>query len=67
VSYGFVMILSCFLGVLQALAGFFVYFVILLQNGFLPPLVFGIQVAWNDRSLNDLEDSYGQQWVSVDL
>lgn len=50
---------------IQALGGFFSYFVILAENGFLPSLLVGIRLKWDDRSVNDLEDSYGQQWVSV--
>ncbi len=52
-------------GMIQALGGFFSYFVILAENGFLPSLLVGIRLRWDDRSVNDLEDSYGQQWVSV--
>lgn len=48
---------------IQALGGFFSYFVILAENGFLPSLLVGIRLNWDDRSNNDLEDSYGQQWV----
>lgn len=48
---------------IQALAGFFAYFVILAENGFLPPRLLGIRVHWDDKNVNDLEDSYGQQWV----
>lgn len=50
---------------IQALAGFFTYFVILAENGFLPSTLLGIRVHWDDKYTNDLEDSYGQQWVSV--
>ena len=50
-------------GMMQAVAGFFTYFVILAENGFLPALLVGIRLHWDDRSNNDLEDSYGQQWV----
>lgn len=49
---------------IQALAGFFTYFVILAENGFKPPDLLGIRVNWENRYINDLEDSYGQQWVS---
>jgi len=49
---------------IQALAGFFTYFVILAENGFLPYTLLGIRVNWDNRYVNDLEDSYGQQWVS---
>lgn len=50
---------------MQATAGFFSYFVILAENGFLPMDLLGIRVLWDDKSVNDLEDSYGQQWVSA--
>ena len=49
---------------MQATAGFFTYFVILAENGFLPMDLLGIRMKWDDKSINDLEDSYGQQWVS---
>lgn len=52
-------------GMIQALAGFFTYFVILAENGFLPSRLLGIRVFWDDKHINDLEDSYGQQWVSI--
>ncbi|XP_074543864.1 sodium/potassium-transporting ATPase subunit alpha-2 [Halichoeres trimaculatus] len=51
------------IGMIQALGGFFTYFVILAENGFLPGFLVGIRINWDDRDLNDLEDSYGQQWT----
>uniref|UniRef100_A0A8C6PIE9 Sodium/potassium-transporting ATPase subunit alpha n=1 Tax=Nothobranchius furzeri TaxID=105023 RepID=A0A8C6PIE9_NOTFU len=51
------------IGMIQALAGFFTYFVILAENGFRPADLVGIRIKWDDREVNDLEDSYGQQWV----
>lgn len=51
-------------GMIQALGGFFTYFVILAENGFLPSRLLGIRLDWDDRTTNDLEDSYGQEWVS---
>lgn len=53
----------CNPGMIQALAGFFTYFVILAENGFLPRNLVGIRIDWDDREVNDLEDSFGQQWV----
>lgn len=50
---------------IQALGGFFAYFVIMAENGFLPSYLVGIRLNWDDRANNDLEDSYGQQWVPV--
>lgn len=55
--------LSVSAGMIQALGGFFAYFVIMAENGFLPSVLVGIRLNWDDRSTNDLEDSYGQQWV----
>ncbi|XP_018410282.1 PREDICTED: sodium/potassium-transporting ATPase subunit alpha-3 isoform X1 [Nanorana parkeri] len=51
------------IGMIQALGGFFAYFVILAENGFLPSHLVGIRLNWDDRTCNDLEDSYGQQWT----
>ncbi|KAM9512246.1 sodium/potassium-transporting ATPase subunit alpha-3-like isoform 1-T1 [Salvelinus alpinus] len=51
------------IGMIQALGGFFSYFVILAENGFLPSILVGIRLNWDDRACNDLEDSYGQQWT----
>ncbi|XP_062848814.1 sodium/potassium-transporting ATPase subunit alpha-3b isoform X2 [Trichomycterus rosablanca] len=51
------------IGMIQALGGFFSYFVILAENGFLPSHLVGIRLLWDNRSVNDLEDSYGQQWT----
>ena len=47
---------------LQALAGFFTYFVIMGQNGFLPQDLFLLRKMWDDSTAL-VEDSYGQEWV----
>lgn len=52
------------IGFIQAAAGFFVYFVIMAENGFLPSRLFGIRKQWDSKAINDLSDSYGQEWVS---
>ena len=51
------------IGMIQAAAGFFVYFVIMAENGFLPAHLFGIRKQWDSKAINDLTDSYGQEWV----
>ncbi|XP_021568356.1 sodium/potassium-transporting ATPase subunit alpha-4 [Carlito syrichta] len=51
------------IGMIQAVAGFFTYFVILAENGFRPVDLLGIRLKWDNRFVNDLEDSYGQQWT----
>ncbi|CAK9303685.1 unnamed protein product [Gordionus sp. m RMFG-2023] len=50
-------------GMIQACAGFFTYFVIMAENGFLPRRLLGIRVAWDSAGVNNLEDSYGQEWT----
>jgi sodium/potassium-transporting ATPase subunit alpha len=52
-------------GMIQAAAGFFVYLVILAENGFLPKDLLGIRQKWESKAINDLEDSYGQEWTYV--
>jgi len=54
------------IGMIQASAGFFVYFVIMCENGFWPSRLFGIRRAWDSHAVNDLEDSYGQEWTYKD-
>lgn len=51
------------IGMMQASAGFFVYCVIMAESGFWPSRLFGIRKQWDSRAINDLEDSYGQEWV----
>merc|ERR1711860_353297 len=54
------------IGMIQASAGFFVYFVIMAENGFLPMDLFGLRKSWDSIAINDLEDSYGQEWTYKD-
>merc|ERR1712088_749258 len=54
------------IGMIQASAGFFVYFVIMAENGFLPGRLLGIRKAWDSQAVNDLEDSFGQEWTYRD-
>merc|ERR1712190_108581 len=54
------------IGMIQASAGFFVYFVIMGENGFLPDKLFGLRRQWDSEAVNDLEDSYGQEWTYAD-
>lgn len=56
-SYGII-------GFLQACCGFYVYVVILSENGFWAYDLLQIREKWESKAVNDLEDSYGQEWVS---
>lgn len=49
---------------MQALGAFLVYFTVYAQEGFLPRRLINLRVEWEKDYVNDLEDSYGQEWVS---
>ncbi|CAE1329103.1 ATP1A [Acanthosepion pharaonis] len=51
------------IGMIQASAGFFTYFVIMAENGFWISRLLGIRKNWDSMGVNDLEDSYGQEWT----
>jgi sodium/potassium-transporting ATPase subunit alpha len=51
------------IGMIQACAGFYIYFVIMAENGFWPSRLLGIRREWDSKAVNDLEDSYGQEWT----
>ena len=54
------------IGMIQASSGFFVYCVIMAENGFLPSRILGIRKQWDSPAINDLEDSYHQEWTYKD-
>ncbi|VDM39581.1 unnamed protein product [Toxocara canis] len=51
------------IGMIQASSGFFAYVYIMAENGFLPWDLLGVRSRWDSRAVNDLQDSYGQQWT----
>merc|ERR1711936_935087 len=51
------------IGMIQASAGFFVYLVILGENGFRPGYLIGLRSDWDNKDVNDLKDSYGSEWT----
>ncbi|XP_015907347.1 sodium/potassium-transporting ATPase subunit alpha-B isoform X1 [Parasteatoda tepidariorum] len=54
------------IGMIQGAAGFFAYFVIMGENGFLPGRLLGIRKEWDSKAVNDLTDSYNQEWTYFD-
>lgn len=50
------------IGMIQAFGGFFTYFVVMGQHGFNPSFLIGLRRPWDSKAINDLEDSYGQEW-----
>jgi len=51
------------IGMIQAVSGFFTYFVIMGENGFRPAYLIGLRAEWDNRRINDLQDAYGSQWT----
>lgn len=51
------------IGMIQASGGFFVYFVIMAENGFWPIRLLGLRREWDSEAINDVADSYGQEWT----
>jgi sodium/potassium-transporting ATPase subunit alpha len=59
--------LSCGqMGLIQAAAGLFTYFVVMAENGFWPSRLLYIRQLWDSRAINDLRDSYDQEWTFDD-
>jgi len=54
------------IGMIQAFAGFFTYVIIMAEHGFLPQKLIGLRKSWDSVSINDLEDSFGQEWTYQD-
>ncbi|KAE8594628.1 hypothetical protein XENTR_v10019723 [Xenopus tropicalis] len=50
-------------GIIQSFAGFVDYFTVMAQEGWFPAYVLGLRSHWENQHLQDLEDSYGQQWT----
>ncbi|TGZ51081.1 sodium/potassium-transporting ATPase subunit alpha [Temnothorax longispinosus] len=51
------------IGMTQSLAGFYTYFMVLMMNGFMPDRLLGLRIEWENPSINDLQDSWGQTWT----
>ena len=47
-------------------AGFFSYFVVMGEMGFFPMKLIGLRRSWDAVSINDLSDSYNQEWTYSD-
>lgn len=50
------------IGMTQSFAGFYTYFMVLMMNGFMPKDLIGLRRDWENPSINDLQDSWGQTW-----
>jgi sodium/potassium-transporting ATPase subunit alpha len=52
------------IGMIQVAVGFVTYFMIMAKNGFLPYLV-DLRKSWESKDANNLQNSYGQEWVRI--
>jgi len=53
------------IGMVESVAGMFAYLVVYGQVGFLPDMLLGLSPEWDNPAINDLTDSYGQEWVTI--
>ncbi|OCT73467.1 potassium-transporting ATPase alpha chain 1 [Xenopus laevis] len=51
------------IGIIQSFAGFVDYFTVMAQEGWFPAYVLGLRSHWENQHLQDLQDSYGQEWT----
>jgi len=51
------------MAMIEASGAFFAYFVVMAENGWWPSRLLGIRRAWESSVVNDLYDSYGQEWT----
>ncbi|XP_022208920.1 sodium/potassium-transporting ATPase subunit alpha [Drosophila obscura] len=51
------------IGVIQTVACFFTFFAIMAEHGFPPSSLIGIRERWDSKDVDDLADSYGQEWT----
>lgn len=50
------------IGMIQAAAGFFCYFVVMSDSGFWPSKLVGLGAEWDNKGNHGLNDSYGNEW-----
>uniref|UniRef100_A0A914YAW6 Cation-transporting P-type ATPase C-terminal domain-containing protein n=1 Tax=Panagrolaimus superbus TaxID=310955 RepID=A0A914YAW6_9BILA len=50
------------IGMIQTLAGFLTWTAVMAQNGFCLDRLFNIRTHWDNKAVENLEDSYGQEW-----
>jgi len=51
------------IGVMESVGSFFAWFVCMSQSGFNPTTLLNLRPSWESKAINDLEDSYGQEWT----
>lgn len=54
------------MGMIESLAGFFVYFSVMAEFGFTPKELIGVRQRWENPAVNDIHDRFGQEWSYQD-
>uniref|UniRef100_A0A7E4ZUQ9 Sodium/potassium-transporting ATPase subunit alpha n=1 Tax=Panagrellus redivivus TaxID=6233 RepID=A0A7E4ZUQ9_PANRE len=50
------------IGFIQGMAGFMTYAAVMADNGFRLNDLYNLRLRWEDKGINDLTDSFGQEW-----
>ncbi|CAH2319010.1 potassium-transporting ATPase alpha chain 2 [Pelobates cultripes] len=50
---------------MEGFGGFVNYFTVMAQQGFRPITLLGLRADWEDKTNNELDDSYGQEWTFI--
>ncbi|KAH8258386.1 hypothetical protein KR038_010586 [Drosophila bunnanda] len=66
VNHRLIFVSHILLGTIESAAVFTVYIMFMVDRGFLPSNLVGLTILWHDESVNDLTDSYGQEWSSAE-
>ncbi|XP_053546839.1 potassium-transporting ATPase alpha chain 2-like [Bombina bombina] len=48
---------------IESFSGFLNYFTVMADQGFLPGTLIGLRADWEDKTKQEVEDSYGQEWT----
>nr|XP_020649929.1 potassium-transporting ATPase alpha chain 2 [Pogona vitticeps] len=51
------------IGIIQTIGAFLTYFTVYAEQGWLPHSLLNIRTEWENTSIDDLPDSYGQEWT----
>jgi hypothetical protein len=65
IFFSLILITYGLIGIIQVVAGLFAYFLIMTENGFLPSCLFDLKKSWESKDVNNLQNSYGQEWVRI--
>ncbi len=65
ICFSLILIAYGLIGIIQAVAGLFAYFLTMTENKFLPLRLSSLRNVWKSEAVSNLQNSYGQQWVNI--